>query len=33
MSTNGKDKRVFRSNQDKQFKEFQEEIDVHFTND
>ena len=33
MSTHGKDKRVFRSNQDKQFKEFQEKIDVHFTND
>ena len=33
MSTHGKDKRVFRNNHDKQFKEFQEEIEIHFTND
>ena len=31
MSTHGKDKRVFRYNHDKQFKEFQEEIQIHFT--
>ena len=32
MSTNGKDKRVFRHNHDKQFKEFQENIHIQFTN-
>jgi ribonuclease III len=32
MNTHGKDKRVFRNNHDKQFKEFQEKIQIQFTN-
>ena len=33
MNMHGKDKRVFRNNHDKQFKEFQEEIQIQFTNE